>query len=503
MTTGNVELTILDGGAGTVVVPASSVQVVIGVCSGGTAAQVIATRNANTLVSNVGYGPAVEYAAMAIAAGATVLFMKAATITAGVAGVVTAFATGSCVVTVTGAPYDTYFAKMLVVNGGTVATTGITFKLSLDAGRNYGPVISLGTAVTYAVTGTNMTLAFATGTMVAGESVTFAASEPLTSAASVQTCLVALEASPYSSTGWGSMHIVSGITQGTAADMSNGWTGANASTLEGYLDTMVTSKTFTRAIIATRDCKIPASRWGGAGETDAVWAAAVALDYVAVSAKRICAVAGNYNMPGQFQIAAAGTPRYRRPGSWALACRQATIAPQTHAGRVSDGAVAQIIVDPTNDPSDGFNYHDEFIAPALEVARLSSFRKRKGKPGYFVVNPRLMSPGGSVFTLLPLGNVMDIGCSLLDQTMGENINADVRLNDNGTIDEIAAQGIESVARAVLRDNMLAKSMISNFTFTIDRTNNVRSTSIVNFAATLYSRGYILEIDGTIGFGSVT
>lgn len=502
MTTGDVELTIIDAGGGTVVVPSSSVCVVIGTCSAGTAATIVASRDPNSLKTAVGIGPAVELAAHLISKGATVLFMKAATITAGVAGTVTAFATGSSVVTVTGASYDSYFCKFLVVVGGTKGTTGITFKISLDAGRNYGPVIALGTAATYAITGTNLVLAFAAGTMVATESVTFASQQPLTNAASVQTCLVALESSPYAVTGWGAM-IIDGGTISLAADGNFGWTAADAATLEGYLDTMVATKTFPRAIINVRDNKIPSTLWGGAGETDAVWAAAVALDYAAVSAKRICAVAGNYNIPGQYLIAAAGLPRYRRPGSWALAARQVTIKPQTHAGRVSDGALGSIIIDATNDPGDGFNYHDDLNAPALDVARFTSFRKRKGRPGFFVVNPNLMSPPGSVFTILPLGNVMDVGCNLLHQTLELNINADVRLNDNGTIDEIAAQGIETVTRGVLRDNMLAKSMISNFAFTIDRTTNVRTTSIVTASATLFSRGYVLEIDVNVGFGNTT
>jgi hypothetical protein len=49
--------------------------------------------------------------------------------------------------------------------------------------------------------------------------------------------------------------------------------------------------------------------------------------------------------------------------------------------------------------------------------------------------------------------------------------------------------------------MFDKSMISGFAYTIDRTNNVRTTSEVNFAATLFARGYILQINGTIGFGT--
>ncbi len=164
--TGNVELTILDGGAGVVNVPATTVQVVIGTCSSGTAAAVVASRNANTLATAVGYGPSVDAAAIAIAAGATVLHMKATTATPGAASAVTAFATGTSVVTVSGAPYDAYLVKVYVANGGTIATTGIRINISLDAGRTYGPEISIGTATTYAITGTNLTLAFAAGTML-------------------------------------------------------------------------------------------------------------------------------------------------------------------------------------------------------------------------------------------------------------------------------------------------------------------------------------------------
>ncbi len=488
MPTGDVELTVLDGGGSTVVVPASSVQVVIGNCSGGTAATVVATRNANTLTTAVGVGPAVDAAAQAIAAGATVLFMKAATTTPGVASAVISTSWGTSVLTVTGAAYDGYLVKVVVTNAGTIATTGCRIKISLDAGRTYGPEIALGTATTFAITGTNLTLNFAAGTLLLGGTSTFGCTPPLATTTSIQACLVALEASPYAVTGWGSMHIV------------GPYAGADASSIQGYLDTMVTTKTFPRAIIGVRDVILPTA-YGGAGETGPTWYAAVALDFSAVSAKRICAVAGHYNQNSMFPVAAAGTPRMRRSGAWALACRQATIKPQTHAGRVSDGAIQQIIVDPTNDPADGFYYHDDFLAPALDVARFTSFRKRKGKPGFFVKNPKLMSPQGSVFTLLPLGNVMDIGCSLLDQANTSHINSDVKCNRNGTIDETAAQVIERSVRGVLRDNMLAKSMISDFDYAIDRTNNVRSTSTVNFTATLYARGYILEIDGTVGFGT--
>ncbi len=489
-TTGDVEIQILDGGAGVVVVPASSVQVIIGCCSSGTAATIVASRDGNKLQANVGSGPGVDLAATSIAAGGTALFMKAATVTPGAPSNVTPVALGTCTIGVSGVPFDAYLVKLLVTKAGTVAADGIRFRLSLDAGRNYGPEIALGTAVTYAMSGTGLTLSFGGGTLLLGGTATFGCTPPLSDTAGIQACLVALEASPYSISGWGSL-IIDGP-----------WTGAEAATIEGFLDTMVTSKTFTRAILSARDADLPTA-YGGVGEDEQDWIDDVELDYSALSAKRVSASAGHYNIPSQFPVPSAGLPRMRRPGAWAYAAREVTIRPQTHAGRVSDGALAQIVVDPTNDPNDGFIYHDERTSPSLDGARFTSFRTRKGKPGFFVVNPNLMSPSGSVFTLLPLGNVMDIGCGLLHQTGEQFVNSDVKLNDNGTIDEKAAQYIESTIRAVLRDNMLAKSMISDFTFSVDRTNDVRATSIVNFAATLFSRGYILEIDAVIGFGNNT
>jgi hypothetical protein len=490
MPTGNVELTILDGGAGVVSVPQQSVFVVISTCSGGTAATVVATRNPNTLATAVGYGPGVDAAAMIIAAGGTVLFMKAATTTAGVASAVVATGAGTSLVTVTGAPYDAYLVKVVCTAAGTIGTTGIRIKISLDAGRSYGPEISLGTAVTYAITGTNLVLNFAAGTFLLGSTHTFGCSEPLAAVAGIQACLVALAASPYAVTGWGGM-LIQGV-----------WSGANATSIAGYLTTLETGDDFTRAIIAARDAALPTA-YGGAGETDAVWAAAIALDYSAVSAARICANGGYYNMTSQYPVAAAGAPIMRRPLAFALACRQVAIPAQRLASRVADGALKQIVVDPTNDPTDGFIYHDESNAPSLDVARFCAARTRKRNPGYFISNPFLMAASGSVFNLLPKGVVMDIGCTLLNQLATQNINDDIPLNTNGTIAETAAQNIETIIANAMNEAMLNTGMLSapGVVVTVDRSNNVRTSEVVNIAATLYGKGYIREIRATIGYAS--
>ncbi len=492
--TGDVEIQIVDGGGSVVSVPANSVQVVIGTSSQGTAAQVVPTRDPQALKGIAGVGPGVDASALIISVGGTALFMRAATDTPGTASAVAQVGGGSSTIGVTGEPYDAYLVKLLVTKTGTIAGAGPRFKLSLDAGRNYGPEIALGAAVTYAIAGTGLTLTFAAGFLNKDDTATFGCTEPLASPASISACLVALENSSFSSTGWGSMHIC------------GPWTGAQAAEIETFLDTMVVSKTWTRAIITARDADLPIA-YGGAGETETDWIDDIIADTSALSAKRICMGGGHYNIPSQYAVSAAGMPVMRRPGVWALCARQVSFGgtvrggPQTHAGRVSDGSLAQIIVDPTNDPSDGFIYHNELATPALDDARFCSFTRRKGKGGFFVRNPNLMSPSGSKFKLLPHGLVMDIGCSLEHQVMEEQINSDVRTNDNGTIDETAAQGIELVMRAALRDQMVAKGMISGFTFAIDRTNNVLQTSIVNYTSELRSRAYVLQINGTIGFGN--
>ncbi len=561
MTTGDVEITILDGGAA-IVVPGAEVQVVIGTSSAGTAAQIIATQNPNTLVSNLGYGNLPEAAALSALAGGTILGLKAATITAGsirkkaavaitsstnaspivvttpthglmtgdivtiashlvntgangtwqiivlsattfsltgstgtgvggATGTVTPdgvvqIGTGTSEITVTGTPNDDYFLKVLITNGGTIGTTGITFRLSLDAGRNYGPTLSLGTATTYVITNTGLTLNFSAGTLVTDDYATCGTIAPQSDTGSIIDCLEALVASPYGITGWGSMHIT-GI-----------FSGADADTINSQLDTMAGQFMFTRMILSARDASPPAI-YGGTAENEATWLAALQSSYSAVDAKRLCANGGHYNMPSAYPNPLAGSPRYRRPLGWALAPRQVTIPPQRHAGRVRDGSLSNIVVDPTLDPNDGFIYHDERQNPGLDAARFSSARTRIKLPGFYIVNPKLMSPLGSVFTLLPLGNVMDIACGIVHQVGQQDINSDVRLNTNGTIYENEALAIEQNMYGQIKVQMIDTSEISSATVTVNRSWNVLSTSIVKISVTITARGYILQEDVEIGF----
>lgn len=489
MPTGDVEITVLDGG-GAVVVPANTVQVVIGTADAGPTAQVVATRNPNTLVSIFGTGPLVEAAALACLAGATVLAMRAATVTSGAktALVITRVGTSTSVITATGTPKDSYLVQFLCTVGGTIGTAGIRFKLSLDAGRSYGPELSLGTAVTFAITGTGLTLAFAAGTLDAGDKAQFSTTEPLWDSGAVEACIDAIKVSQYAVAGWGSMHLVGPCD------------GAHLSTFGTDIQNLTSRFIFTRMMTSLRDAHIPTA-WGGAGEDEPTWIAALATDVSAVDAKRILATGGHYNMPTAFPTALCGTPRYRRPLSWALAAREVQIPAKRHAGRVRDGALGNVNVNPTTDPADGFVYHDEFNNPGLEPARICSARTRIGRPGFFISQPLLMSAPGSVFSAIYLGNVIDLACDITHQVGEDEINDDLRLQDNGTLTEQDARAIESAVGGQIDAQMTSKQQISSATVVVDRTKNVAATSEVDFAVTVRARGYVLQENVTVGFAN--
>lgn len=573
-TTGNVEITIQDGGGSVVSLPAENVQAILGCSSAGTANMVLATRSPKVLQDSCGYGPGPEYAALAALSGGVVLFVKVATNTAGavtgsaiptvaitgathatpivvtaaghglVDGAVVTIAgvggntvangthvahvlssstfelvgtiaaadyttggtlqftglifsgTGTSVPTLTGTPLDAYYGEITITKGGTRGTDGIEFTLSLDAGRTSGSAIQLGTATTYAIPQTGLTWALAAGTLVAGDTIRFSTSEPAWNDAGLAAALAALQASPYASTGWGSLKIVGPAAGADATAIQSGSPG---------LEQLAAGQVFTRAMIDARDAH-PPTAWGGAGETESAWMTSIETSFSAVDAKRVMCSAGHYNITSAYANPAAGLPRFRRPGGWAVGCRQVGIPPQRHAGRVRDGSLAQFVIDPLNDPSDGFLYHDERINPGLDkqqggAGRFCSFRTRIRRPGFFVCNPLLLSPLGSKFLLLPHGLVMDVAATIAQQTGEQSVNDDVRLNANGTIYKLDGDSIEIAIEQALKDNMTAKAMISSATVTVDRDWNVLANSSIPFSVSIISRGYLLEINGTLAYAN--
>lgn len=495
MTVSNdVEITVSDGQGSVVVVPSQKVQVFIGCASGGTAAinQVCASTQPSTLQTLHGYGPLPEGAAVSALAGGVILSVQVPIAAAGTASAVNHRApfTGTSVITLTldgtvGA-FDEYYAIVKVITGGTIGTSA-QIQFSLDAGRTYTPTISLGTANTYALPNTGITLNFGAGTLVAGEQYWFKTVAPAWNDAGVTAAIAALQASPYAINGWGSMKLV-GVTAATSV-----------ATFESNLDTAATTYgVFTRMLADARDAS-PGTNWGGTGETEASWMTSLQSAFSATSAKREGVTAGYYNIPSAFPNLGT-TFRYRRPGGWAVAARVVIVPTQRMASRVSDGQLTQIVVDPTSDPQDGFIYHDERTVPGLTGSRFEAFRTRIGKgQGFYLDLPNLMSPVGSQFQFFPQGSVIDVACDITRQVAQDEIDNDLLLNANGTILEGEALRIESEIDNALKVNMTDVRMVSSAAAVVDRSQNVRSTGKVKITVTVNGVGYVLEVDATVGF----
>lgn len=98
------------------------------------------------------------------------LFVGLATATPGVLGPVDLNGvTGTSDVSFSGTPYDDERLVVEIVDGGTVGTAGISFRVSRDGGTSFGGTIRLGTATSYAIPGTGITVSFGTGTLVADD----------------------------------------------------------------------------------------------------------------------------------------------------------------------------------------------------------------------------------------------------------------------------------------------------------------------------------------------
>jgi hypothetical protein len=509
MSGGQVNITVVDSGSATVIVPGANVQLVMGTATGGPLNQVVATRSPATLQSTFSGGPLVEAAALSALAGGTILALRVTTNTLGTATTLVKTISGTAVPTAptldgTNGAWDDYYVKFVAVNGFTLGTAGGFGQVSLDGGRTFGPVLPIGTATTLVIpnTGITLNLGSATTTYIAGDFFTFSTVAPAWNDAGVLAAVNAFLASQYAVIGIGGGHLV-----GVAA-------GADASTIEGYLDTAATNSfLYTRLLMSARDAHAPTA-WGGAGETEAAWMAAIQADYSAVSARRVGAAAAYWNMPSAFPNTVAGAPRYRRSVAWAWAQRQVTIPPQRHAGRVSDGSLSAIVVDPTKDPQDGFVYHDERINPGLDYliagsgGRFASTLTRIGYPGVFLSNPLAMAPLGSNYYLIPLGNVIDVTCDIVFQTGQLFINSDVRLNPNGTIYENDAQAIEATIAGQINALQFGTRQISQPVIpgpgggvTVDRTWNVQANNSLKITVQVVSRGYVLSETVTVGFQS--
>ncbi len=487
-----VSIVVADNGANAAQqLPQTNIQVKLGCTIAASPSPVpLATTNPATLVANYTAGQLVEAAGLVCQAGGTVIACPLPIVTKGTASAVVATVSNgsTSVLTVTcdatAGAYDDLYVAIRCTTSGTRGTTGILFQVSLDAGRTWGAILSLGTAITYVIPNTGLTVAIAAGEMRAGDYWRFSTIAPASDAAGIAAALVALGASPYALAGWGSLHIV-GVANA-----------ALVATMQTDLAALAAQYVFSRAITEARDAVAPVA-WGGSGETESAWITSLSTAFSATDAKRVCVSAGHYNMPTPFPNTAAGLPSYRRPLAWADAVRRVLVPAQRRGGRVKDGSLSNITVNPSSDPGDGFIYHDERVNPGLDAARFMTAMTWAKKQGFYICHENLMAATGSQFTDLTLGNVIDVACDIAYATGVNEISDDLQLVDAGSLYPTDALTLQGKIDSALAEGMTNVAMVSGAVSSVSQVANVRATGNIPIAITVNPRGYVNSITETI------
>lgn len=503
-----VTVTVVDNGASVAIsVPQSNVQLGIGCAVGGTPNQPFATTNPQVLQSQFTGGPLVEAGGLVCQAGNVFVGISVPIVTKGAAsdvnddGAPTSTSVLTVTVDTTPGSWDRYFVKVRVLTGGTIGTTGIVLQVSLDAGRNYGSPISIGTATSLylgqgalnvpAVGGTGVQLNFGAGDMVAGEYWQFSTTAPIWDTSGIAAGIAAYFASQFAVEGVGSVHIIGECAGST-----------DISVIQTALQTGTNGFVYQRAMVELRDAYAPVA-WGGSGETESAWMTALATFVAGNAAQpRVSPDGGAYNMPSAFANQAGGLPSYRRPLTWARAVRRTQIGLQRRAGRVKDGPYSNINVNLTSDPADGFIYHDERITPCLNAARIgSALTWPKKGAGFFQCQEPLLSAPGSQFTELVIGNVLDVACDIGYATGVEEISDDLQAQANGTLDPVALNTFQGAIQTALDQGMIQTPLVSLVEAIISPTANVVATGEIPITITVTPKAYANKITETINLSN--
>ncbi len=501
-----VTITVQDNGSSAALsVPLSSIQLKIGCAVGGTVNQPFATTNPAAFQAQFVGGPLVEAGGLICQAGNVCIGISCPIVNKGTATAVVPTVPGGSGSTLTvtldstNGAWDTYFVKVKCTTGCTIGTAGGVVQVSLDAGRNYGPPIPLGTATTLYIGtgsissalagGTGVQINFGAGTLVAGDSWAFSTVGPTWNTAGLQAAIAAFFASQYAVAGVGSDHIVGACAGST--DIATIQTSLAAGT-SGYV--------FTRAMIELRDALAPVA-WGGSGETEAAWMTSLETFVLGNAAQpRVSPDGGWYNIVSPYANQTAGLPAYRRPLTWARAVRRTQIPLQRRAGRVKDSAYANIVVSPSSDPADGFIYHDERTTPGLNAARIGSALTwpKKGQ-GFFQCQEPLLSAPGSQFTEIAIGNVLDAACDIGYAAGVEEVSDDLLAQADGTLNPLALQRFQGAIQTALDAGMIAMGLASNATAIVSPTPT--NQGFLQVTITVTSKLYVNGIAETINIAN--
>lgn len=468
-------LQIRDPGLG-LVGPSVSTPLVLGTSSSGTVNTIVSISDQGDLVDEFGEGPLTEDAGRMLSlAGGPILCMRATGGVAGAAGAVTktAAASGTGTITVAGAPYDAYQARVTIVAAGALGVA--TFTYSLDNGNTTSDVITVPSGGTFAIPRTNLTLTFVPGsgtptTYDAGDLHTFTCTAPAINATNLGDAMTAALAT--------SRLYRFAYLAGRHGDATASATlGAAAVT---HMATAQGQKRYTAFLM-------------DAGS-----------DVAATTITAFAAVAGARNM---FGFGSTRRSSVKPFAGWStptgtaaaeVAARLAADLISTHAGRVASGPLPGLVS----------ITHDERTAEGMDAAGFATLRTHQGLPGFYVTRGRIKAAAGSDFQRAELRFVMDVACTTAVEALTTQINKALRVLTDGTgrIDPRDAATWRAVVmralRARLTEPLNAEGFaghVSDLDVTVNQSNNVLTSGQVLVTVAIVSLGYAETIAIDVGY----
>lgn len=474
-------LAIQDPGLG-VVAPATSIPLVIGFSSAGTADVMKSYSSIPALLAGEGQGQAVEAAASILAqSGGPVRFMKTQTSVAGSVGswteTRTSTSTGEVALATT--PNDDYEAIFLIVATGTLGAG--TFKYSLDDGRTYSETITIPAGGTFVVPNTGLTATFTPGAgpifYEAGDKFEADCVAPMWNATDIGAAVTAILADNLA---WDFLVLAGKVATGSAA-------ATIFAALDTHLSTLFNKYRYRRAIMDTGN--------ESAGTVKTAFAAAFS--------KRIAAAYGDVDMTSSKPFAGWAGPKRPVVNVAAVRAASALISQDLTRGGTTAPLPAVLSIS-----------YDEFVSGTLDGAKFTSTRTWPGAEGFFLNEVHLKSPAGSDFEFWQHGRVMDAVCKATYEAQQPFFSNEFRTTSAGTLDERDAARIEKevdpkieavVGRAV--NNVGPKNAsgfaghVSDFAYRVSRTEPILTTKTIATEVAVRPLGYPKFITTTLGFAA--
>jgi hypothetical protein len=453
----SVNITLLDGALG--VIPSSTVghvAVVAGPSSAGPLLTPTAFIRPRDVETNFGYGPLVDYACAAIGrTGKPAVIVRTDTTTD--AAYTTVDYTNVDGTSVPAAdtdytPYDEYEPYVVIITGGTVGVTGITYKWSLDGGRTLSAETALSTNNYIRFPSGNVAFDLGSGTLVAGDYFFCRTTPPMENTSDFADAMTCIGETGYD---W------------DFATFATPMTGTQAGAVDTWLQSLWDSKSKHKA------ARISA-RGPAVNETEAAYLASLTADFASVASVRMAVSAGYC----EFTSSATGARQYRRPASWITTCRALSkkILPwRNDLGQVDLGNLGSDVRIRAANGDRKSGLHDESLDPGFDAKGFETLTQLEGFKGVYCTTPRIMSNIGSDYYLWQYAAVVNRAadaCSrklmarcrkyiFVDKTTGyitEPEARDINKEVESEVKNAVGDGVSALSFAVGQaDNLLAQN----------------------------------------------